>query len=129
RDLGRRLHPRRRPPPGGPGCHRPHRRLPLALHHRPRPRTPSRQAHPPPPLRRHHPHQALANPPPGRNPSSISAHIAHACPTADAPRMHERGVVHQRRCTTPHSYPSRPSPCPELSHLLPHASPASPTHL
>ncbi len=57
RDLGRRLHPGRRAPPGGPGRHRPHRRLPLALHDRPRHRTPRRQAHPPPPLRRHHPHK------------------------------------------------------------------------
>ena len=31
RDLGRRLHPRRRAPPRGPGRHRPDRRLPLAL--------------------------------------------------------------------------------------------------
>jgi probable F420-dependent oxidoreductase len=59
RDLGRRLHPRRRAPPGGPGRHRPHRRLSLALHDRPRHRTPRGQTHPPPPLRRHHLHQAL----------------------------------------------------------------------
>ena len=58
RDLRRRLHPGRRPPPGGPGRHRPHRRLPLALRHRPRHRAPGNQAHQPPPLRRHHHHQA-----------------------------------------------------------------------
>src|SRR6266567_4186394 len=39
RDLGRRLHPGRRAPPGGPGRDRPHRRLPLALRRRPRHRA------------------------------------------------------------------------------------------
>jgi len=59
RDLRRRLHPRRRAPPGRPGRDRSHRRLPLALRDRPRPRAPPGQTHPPQPLRRHHHHQAL----------------------------------------------------------------------